>query len=218
MLWIISCLALLLSQSVFGQPGIPSMPARNVEDNVLTSSALPEIRVKVDDSFSYIGKFDFVLKEMAYGERYVFVEANGNKITRLFIFQFEGYLPDNALTYNYDFTRAEPIGGYRFRQNTWAYSNRESQKKNPGGEGALTAEFLRNRGFEIEDELMMSRFLMVPDEERRHELILFYLENARTTGHKIASFYDASDTPTPHWKQISEGLTERSRASFVIIE
>ena len=189
---------------------------RTVEKNVLTSSDLPPIRIKVADKFDYVGKFDFTLRDIAYGERHVFVDADDKHIKRLFIFQFEGFLPDNDHTYNYDFSNAETIGDFKYRQNTWAYSNQDSAESNPGGEGTLTAEFLRNKGYQLEDELMMSRFVMVPDDARRHEMILFYLENASNTGLSIDQFYDATDEPTPEWVAISEDLTASSRQAFSI--
>lgn len=206
------------AQAASGQTTVPPQPARSVQNNVLISSALPQTRVQVAEEFAYLGKFEFTLKAMAYGERHVFVDEHEGKVQRLFIFQFEGFLPDNANTYNYDFSQAEAMAGYRVRHNTWAYSNEQSQRESPQGEGALTAQFIRSKGLELEDELMMSRFVLVVDEARRHELILFYLENASATGYRIASFYDGQDTPTPHWQEISEGLEARSRASFKILE
>ncbi len=212
------CLIVLgLFPAAYGQTETPLQPERTVKDNILISTALPEIRVQVADAFVYLGKFEFTIKGIAYGERHVFIDESDGKVERLFIFQFEGFLPDNTHTYNYSFAQAETLGGYRFRQNTWAYSNAESELKNPKGEGALTARFVRSKGFELEDELMMSRFLMVPDEARRHEMILFYLENASSTGRAISSFYDEQDKPTSHWRAISEGLTARSRSSFEIL-
>lgn len=206
----------------FGKPAsaqisIPEQPDRIVQDNVLTSSALPQTRIQVDQAFSYVGNFEFTIRDIAYGERHVFVDAQGSKVKRLFIFQFEGFLPNNEHFYRYTFTNAEVIAGFRFRQNTWAYSNASSAKENPAGEGPLTAEFLREKGYELEDELMMSRFLMVPDEAKRNEMILFYLENASSTGYTIASFYDEKDEPTAHWKSLSVGLTERSRRAFEVL-
>ncbi len=201
-----------------GQTSVPEQPNRTVNDNVLNSPALPATKVRVDDAFSYLGSFDFVLKGIAYGERHIFADTADAKVRRLFIFQFEGFLPNNEHTYNYDFTHAETIGGHKFRQNTWAYSNEKAAKNNPNGEGALTAAFLRSKELELEDELMMSRFLMVPDDARRHEMILFYLENASTTGYSISTFYDMNDNPTRHWKEISQELTARSRESFRILD
>lgn len=201
-----------------GQTAVPSQPERFVEDNVLHSTALPGIRVRVDDAFAYLGKFEFTLKEMAYGERHVFADTSEGKVERLFIFQFEGFLPGIDQTYNYDFTGAEVMAGFPVRQNTWAYSNEQALRENPQNEGALTARFVRSRGLELEDELMMSRFVMLADDDRRHELILFYLENASATGHRITTFYDAQGAPSAHWRTVSEGLEARSRASFTILE
>ena len=195
------------------------IPLRNVQNNLLVSTELPAIRVQVAEPFRYIGKFEFALKGIAAGERYVFVDVVAKKIKRLFVFQFEGFLPDNNHTYNYDFSEAEMISGHRFRQNTWAYGNEQLLRDSPGDEGALTAQFVREQGFDLEDELIMSRFLTVPDAARRNELILFYLENASTTGYPISTFYDErAETTAPHWDLISVGLTVRSRQSFTIIE
>lgn len=189
---------------------------RTVTNQVLASSDLPKISVKVDGALKYVGKFDFVLKGMAKGERFVFVDADRDKnVNRLFIAQFEGFLPGQPHTYNYNFDKAETMAGYRFRQNTYAYSNSEAERESPDAEAALTARFLRERGYKLEDELMMSRFLTVPDAERRNELILFYLENVSKTGKKIADFY-AGDNETDVWREISVGLTARSRKAFAV--
>lgn len=216
---LISCLLVLgQTRPVRGQEHAAPRPERHVEGNVLESAALPEIRIQVADEFDYVGMFEFTLKGLAFGERHVFVDSKNARVRRLVIVQFEGFLPNNDYTYNYDFAGADTLGGFRFRHNTWAYSNRQAQQESPGAEGPLTARFLRSRGFYLEDELMMSRFVMVPDEERRHEMILYYLENASETGHRIETFYDAQDDPTAHWIEISMGLEGRSRNSFRILD
>ena len=66
---------------------------RVVKNNVIISGHLPEIEIKVEDSFEYVGKFDFEIiasseeyepeilgKAIAAGERMVFVEADESKI------------------------------------------------------------------------------------------------------------------------------------------
>jgi hypothetical protein len=55
----------------------------------------------------------------------------------------------------------------------------------------------------------------VPDEEKTHELILFYIENASSSNHKLAEFYEGDDD-TEVWKKISKELTERSLKAFKI--
>ena len=107
------------------------------------------------------------------------------------------------------------FGSHKFRQNTYAYSNTESRRENPENEGVLTFDFLQKKGYSLEDELMMSRFLTVPDEAKKNELILFYIENASETKHKLSEFYK-DDEATEIWKNISKGLTERSLKAFKI--
>jgi hypothetical protein len=190
---------------------------RSVQGNTLASSQYPAIRVRVDKAFRYVGTFDFTIKDIARGERYVFVNSKGHHVERLFIFQFEEILPESNVTYNYCFTNAMDLNGHKFRHGTYAHSYQEDRQNNPNDEGTLTADFLEDKGYRLEDEYMMSRFVTVPDEERKHELILFYIENSSTTGHSLKEFYKGEEE-TPIWNEISKGLTKRSLENFSILE
>jgi hypothetical protein len=64
---------------------------------------------------------------------------------------------------------------------------------------------------------MMSRFVTVPDDERKHELILFYVENVSETGHRLQEFYEG-ESDTQIWQEISRGLTRRSFENFSILK
>ncbi|MBX2818622.1 MAG: hypothetical protein KTR29_03040 [Rhodothermaceae bacterium] len=114
----IGSLLLFIAQPAIGQSGRPTLPERSVHNNILVSSDLPDIRVAVDPEFTYVGRFDFFIRDVAYGERFVFVDAENKKVQRLFIFQFEGFLPTNTMTYNYNFSQAEEIGGFRFQRDS----------------------------------------------------------------------------------------------------
>ncbi len=190
---------------------------RYVEGQSLFSMKLPKIKIALDEAFAYQGKFDFKIRDVAEGERYIFVDSENLKITRMFIAQFEWFLPSNDESYRYSFTNAMKMGNHKFRQNTYAYSNSESLAANPAGEAALTFKFLSDKGFEIEDELMMSRFVTVDGEDRKHELILFYMENVSDSGYELKEFYD-DDSETQIWLDISKSITERSLRNFEIIE
>jgi hypothetical protein len=190
---------------------------RRVRGNKLISDTLPKITVEVDRDFTYVGRFDFKIRDVAAGERFVFVDAGKDKkVRRLFLAQFEGFLPSNTHTYNYNFDNAALMNGHKFRQNTWAYSNAASEMENPQNEGVLTARLLREKGYKIEDEFMMSRFVTVPDTERRNEMILYYLENVSTSGRRLSEFY-IGDEETQVWREISKGLTGRSLKAFRIV-
>lgn len=207
---LIVCNFLLCFGLAFGQ-----QIERKVAGKTLISNQLPEIKVKLNGNFKYVGKFGFTIRDIAKGERYVFVDARKNEIQRLFIAQFEAILPTSDEFYRYNFDKAQKFGVHKFRQNTFAYSNLEAEKENPNGEATLTAKFLKEKGYQLEDELMMSRFLTVPDEAKKHELILFYIENVSSSKHRLADFYK-DDAATEIWKQISNGLTNRSFKAFKI--
>jgi hypothetical protein len=180
------------------------------------STEFPRIKVLVDGTFSYLGQFPFKIAGVAGGERYVFAELNRGSVNRLFIAQFESFLPESHETYNYSFADAPSLGGHRFRQNEFAYSNRQAKAENPEGEGVLTANFLSGHGYRLEDELMASRFVTVPDPERKHELILFYIENVSSSGHRLEEFY-VGEEGTPVWAAIAKGLATRSLESFKVV-
>ncbi|MDH3493361.1 MAG: hypothetical protein OEM82_07420, partial [Acidobacteriota bacterium] len=190
-------------------------PVRLVTDNVISSNGLPKIRIRVDKDFEYLGRFDFQIRDVAAGERFVFVDATNKKVNRLFIAQFERFLPHIDDHYRYSFENALSFGVHKFRQNNYAYSNLEARQTNPNGEGVLTEDFLKRKGFELEDELMMSRFITVPRENRKHELILYYLENVSSSKHRLSEFYE-DDQATEIWKAVGKGLKERSLSAFEI--
>jgi hypothetical protein len=186
-----------------------------VENNALISDRFPAIVIRIDKEFKYSGKFDFRIRDVALGERYVFVDAAGRKIKRLFIAQFEQILPKSDEIYRYNFDNALTFSGHKFRQNTYAFSNLSAAAENPAGEAALTQAFLKEKGLQLEDELMMSRFVNVPDAEKKHELILFYIENVRPTKKRVSDFY-TGDGETEVWRRISQDLTKRSLTVFKI--
>src|SRR5689334_5208586 len=125
-------------------------PSRTVEKGILTSTEFPKIQIRIDEGLRYVGTFEFQVAGMAKGERYVFVDTPDGKagrVNRLFIAQFEQILTTSSERYNYDFQNALTIGNHRFRQNTFAFSNQQGRRENPGNEGALTVDFLRARGY-----------------------------------------------------------------------
>jgi hypothetical protein len=192
---------------------------RFVEDNTLVSPALPAVRVQVAPEFRYLSHIEFNLWDVAAGERYIFIEAADQHITRLFLAQFEGFLPNNTQTYNYRFADPLILGGQRFQPGTYAFSNAAIARESPGSEAPLTAAFLREQGYTFDDEWMMARFVTVPDATRRRELILFYLEMVAGTGHTLAEFYageGADAVETPVWRQIAAGLAARARQNFTV--
>ncbi len=204
---------------------------RSVGTNVLTSNDLPKIEIKVDNEFRFMGQFNFQIlassdeypkdmqgKAVAVGERYIFAQVNENRsVDKLFIVQFEGFLPENDFIYNYDFSNADFIGENSYRHNTWFYDSKKLAQENPNGEGAKTRAFLEERGYVLEDEFMMSRFVGLASEDRKNEIIIFYLEMLnKTTGISLEEYENSiSDEKA---ESIRNSFIGRSRKSFEIIK
>jgi hypothetical protein len=203
-------IGLFLFQSIAFSAG-----SRRVENNVLISDSLPQIKIKVDPAIQYLGSFPFKIKDIAAGERYVFAEAEGKKIKRAVIAQFEGFLPESSEIYRYSFANAISIGTHKFNHNTFAFTNADAAKENPEGEAPLTASFLKKKGFEIPEAWIVSRFLTLGDESRKYEMILFYQEDAVSTGHTFEEL-SVNDESTDLLKSIAPSLKERALKAMQI--
>jgi hypothetical protein len=200
---------LILSSIVVGSS------AREVSENVLISHSLPVIKIKVDPAIKFVGSFPFKIKDIAAGERYVFAESKGTKIKRVVIAQFESFLPESSEIYRYSFANAMNISGHQFNHNTFVFSNAEAKNENPEGEATLTVSFLQGKGYEVPEAWIVSRFLTLGDESRKHELILFYQEDLQSTGRKIEEFY-SNDEPTSVLTAIAPDLKKRALSAMQI--
>lgn len=166
----------------------PTSPPRRVEGQVLTSTALPAIRLKFDEALKFTGKQSFTLHGIAQAEQYYFVEADEQRrIKRMFIVQFEGFLPDNDNTYNYPANKTIRLGEHEYITNAAAVPNVSATlKQNPDTDAAQAAAFLEGKGYRHGEDVMFQRFIRVVDEARRHEFILIYIEDLRGAGFTAA--------------------------------
>lgn len=190
---------------------------RYVEGTVFTSTYLPALRIEIDEAMTYVGMMDFILKDIARVERYVFVEADvQQRVERMIVFQFEGFLDNNDHYYRYRFTNPDTLGGHVFNHNTWYYDDAAEMARNPGAESERTRAFLEGKGYRLDTELMMSRFVGVVDEEKRNELILFYFENVRDTGFTLAEIATEGGDIRPEHAALDAALKQRSLQSLAI--
>jgi hypothetical protein len=167
----------------------------------------------VDPAIKFVGSFPFEIKGIAAGERYVFAESDGKKIKRAVIAQFESFLPQSSEIYRYSFDKAMTIAGHKFNHNTFAFTNEDAIKQNPDGEAALTFSFLKNEGYELPEGWIVSRFLTLGDESRKHELILFYQEDLKSTGRKYEELV-VNDESTAILKAMAPQLKERALSAM----
>ena len=186
---------------------------RYVNDGVLISRSDPTLAIDVNDSFAYAGRHPIRIRDLAAGERFVYVDADDREIRRMLIMQFEGFLPGVDGHYRYDLSESPVVANYPFRSNPYAFDLQRSIDANPGGESADTNEFLTNLGYRVPRQWMMWRSLTIADTARKKELILFYVEDLASTGLDISAVYE-NDEPTRAWVALQPGLEMRANQSF----
>lgn len=186
---------------------------RFVERDVLISTDRPAIAISVDEQFSYVGRHPVRIRDVAAGERFVFVDADHNRAERLLIVQFEGFLPGVDGQYRYDLSESPVVANYPFRSNGFAFNMANAIENNPGDEAAGTHAFLLAQGYTAPADWMMWRSLTVDGEARRDEMIIFYVEGADAKGLTLGDLY-RDDAETATWRNIQQELEIRANRSF----
>ena len=155
---------------------------RRVKGRVLTSTFLPPIRIKFDKSFKYVGSQSFILYDRAQVEQHFFVDADKQqRIKRMYMMQFEGYLPSIKATYDYALTKTVNLGGQTYIVNAESIPNVPAAlKQNPQSDVTRAASFLESKGYRIGESIIFQRFVRLVDEAKRNEFILLYVEDTAT--------------------------------------
>ena len=129
---------------------------RRVKGQVLTSNYLPSIRVRFDKRFKHIGSQQFTLYDRAQVEQVFFVDAdNQRRITRMYMMQFEGYLPNINASYDYPVTKTISLGGQTYIVDAESIPNVSAAlKQDPQADVAHAASFLKRKGYRVSESIM----------------------------------------------------------------
>jgi hypothetical protein len=151
-----------------------------VKGQVLTSTYLPPIRVRFDRGFKYVGSQRFILYDRAQAEQHFFVDADARRrIRRMYMVQFESYLPGVDATYDYGAAETVNLGGGVYTVNAETVPNVPAAlKQNPQSDAARAASFLEGKGYRVGESVRFQRFVRLVDESKRSELIMLYVEDA----------------------------------------
>lgn len=156
---------------------------RRVRGQVLTSTYLPPIRVRFDKAFKYIGSQKFILYDRAQVEQHFFVDAGKQRIERMYMVQFENYLPNIEGAYNYAITKTIPLAGESYIADAEIVSSvAAALKQNPQSDVARAASFLEAKGYHVGEEIIFQRFVRLVDAAKRSEFILLYVEDLSKSG------------------------------------
>jgi hypothetical protein len=203
----------------FGSTDAPASPAaaqqaaehsRTVKGQVLTSTAMPAVRLEFDKEFKYAGNQEFILYDVARAEQHFFVEADKEgRIKRLYWVQFEGYLPSNTHTYRYQPNKTVNIGGLDFIADAWA-RNIKANLGRPDSDSARARAFLESKGYRLaSDDVMSQRLVHLVDETKRNELMIIYMEDLSAKG-LTASDLSPGGRAAAQWDDMSKQLLARA--------
>ena len=187
-------------------------PRRTVEGQVLKSDRLPTLCLRVDEKLNFVGEHAFTIDKLAAGSRFVFAETSKGAVQRLFLAQFESFLPGTDEIYRYNLDSGVEIGGLKWKAMTFAFSNRQAALEKADSEAALTAQFLEGKSLSVPDEWLVARYVTVGDATRKSELILFYMEPLSGFGVRLADLRDGGPG-----KQMAETISRRSREAFMAV-
>ena len=95
----------------------PASAQRHLDGHRLRSDSVPRAVFTFDSTLTYLGTQTFILYDVARAEQHFFGELDGKRLKRFVWIQFEGYLPDNAETYDYSRFPTVPVSGRPFHHN-----------------------------------------------------------------------------------------------------
>lgn len=158
-------------------------PPRAVKGQVLTSTRLPAIRMRFDKSFKYVGSQKFILYERAQAEQHFFVDADARgRVRRMYMLQFEGYLPGIDASYSYEAKETVKLGGSEYIVTAESVPNvAAALAQQPESDAARAVEFLKGKGYSVGESVRFQRFVRLVDDAKRNEFIMLYVEDAGTT-------------------------------------
>ena len=186
-------------------------------EQIVRSSTLPAIAVRVDPALPYLGRVEFEVNGRARAEQFYFGEITGGKLARTVIVHFEHFLESNDLTFNYPAFRMIAVGKHDYLHQSWPIAGLGLF------ENASVAELLKARGVQIDPDWLVNRYARVVDAARKHELLLFYLEpgTSATVPFKMLEA-EAHPSGVPQkpgaWATIAAGLADRAMRAFTVIE
>ncbi len=179
--WLVATLAALPSRAA--EPAASPSPhcGFDAERRLFVSEAMPALELPIPEGCDYLGRLEFPIKDQAWSDRHLFARADGRRIERLVVLQFEGFLPEIEGRYGFSIPRSDQVagshyrfsperielGGYGYVHDTWAFDHRANAAENPGLESERTLRHLESEGWELADELIMSRFVREVGDARR---------------------------------------------------
>jgi hypothetical protein len=193
-----------------------AQPERNVESNILTSTAQPVIKLRIADDLRFLGRVKFLLYGVADVDLFVFVSApTGKQVDRIFLVQFEGYLDTNTHTYTYSAAHTVALNGHEYIHDTFAYPS-AAMFRNPESDSAQTMNFILEHGYTLPTDFISARFVRLLDNDRK-EILFSFVEDLSNFGHTSAEIAHDSRL-LPAFSTVENQVLEHALRAFEVIE
>ena len=191
---------------------------RSLNKNTIVSLKNPPIRVDVDEQLPHVGILNFKLKEVAQVERYIYASHDESKrIQRLFIAQFESFLPDVKGDYKFQVINPTRLGNHDYQTDIGIFNFAERIASNPKAEAEYTKALLDKNNLKADDDFLVARYARITSEDKRTELILFYLENLKDLGLTRAEL-EPNGSRTSQAEKLFRDFADRALKSFKIVD
>lgn len=201
---------LLLSTPAFAQD---LRPERAIRDTTVSSQHDPPVHIGVPDTAVYVGADRWILYGVADAELHLFVEADANKVVkRSWWIQFEAVMPEkpeSKYTYSGDTTDLDGLSFF-----VRARFGPTNETGRPGSDGEHMRNLLIAKGYTAPAEMVNVRFVHIPDELKRKELMIVYAEGM-PDGLTSAQFIKDGKI-TDAWAPVEKDLIERARKSITL--
>jgi len=196
-------------------------PKRSVEANELQSTELPRLRIQIEPSLDYIGNLNSTVLDNAHIDNYYFIDKNADgQIQRILYFQFEGYLPDNNLSFDYPDMQSIAINGHEFGYDGGVrmFKHLKIDEQPENSDVRQTVEFLKENDvrFSEGDFYGMLRFAFMWDEAKRNDMLVIYLERLEEAD--IPEDIVAKSRHSGEWSVYCKQLLARALRTFTICE
>lgn len=149
---------------------------RHRDGQRLVSDSLPAAVFTFDSTLTYLGTQSFILYDVARAEQHFWGVVDGTRLKRFVWIQFEGYLPDNAHTYNYSAYPTVMVSGRPFHHNG-GIRRAELTRPRANSDGARMLQFLADKGYTLGDVTLYQRLVWLVDQAARHEVMVIYMED-----------------------------------------
>lgn len=170
----------LLFPVILSQQAASQNNTRFVKGHLLTSRSLPPINIKFDKNFMYAGRQSFILFTNSTVEQFYFVNTDREKnIKAVYTVQFESYLPNNNLTYDYKITDSIKLRNKYYLYSAIFNQPQKNLLRDTSSDGAYRWKFLLSKGYYLPADAIGYRFIRLVDKNRRSEILIIYHEDLK---------------------------------------